>query len=214
MDEDIAIINSNNRTEKIKNFLIKNKKGIIISVLIFVLSIITFFLFDDIKKKKKIKLSEKYSLATMNFVSGEEENSKNLLFQIINENDITYSPLALYFLIDNNIVTNKEEINELFDKIIYKTKLESEILNLLIYKKAIFNANFNDENLLIEILNPLVNSNSIWQSHALFLLGEFFYHDNQKEKAKEFFNKIISLENSNQNIKIEAQKRINRDFSD
>ena len=47
-----------------------------------------------------------------------------------------------------------------------------------------------------------------------FLLGEFFYHDNQKEKAKEFFNKIISLENSNQNIKIEAQKRINRDFSD
>ena len=214
MDEDIAIINSNNRTEKIKNFLIKNKKGIIISVLIFVLSIIAFFLFDDIKKKKKIKLSEKYSLATMNFVSGEKEKSKNQLFQIINENDITYSPLALYFLIDNNIVTNKEEINELFDKIIYKTKLESEILNLLIYKKAIFNANFNDENLLIEILNPLVNSNSIWQSHALFLLGEFFYHDNQKEKAKEFFNKIISLENSNQNIKIEAQKRINRDFSD
>ena len=48
MDEDIAIINSNNRTEKIKNFLIKNKKGIIISVLIFVLSIIAFFLFDDI----------------------------------------------------------------------------------------------------------------------------------------------------------------------
>ena len=214
MDEDIAIINSNNRTEKIKNFLIKNKKGIIISVLIFVLSIIAFFLFDDIKKKKKIKLSEKYSLATMNFVSGEKEKSKNQLFQIINENDITYSPLALYFLIDNNIVTNKEEINELFDKIIYKTKLESEILNLLIYKKAIFNANFNDENLLIEILNPLVNSNSIWQSHALFLLGEFFYHDNQKEKAKEFFNKIIKLENINQNIMTESKKRLNRDLSE
>ena len=214
MDEDIAIINSNNRTEKIKNFLIKNKKGIIISVLIFVLSIITFFLFDDIKKKKKIKLSEKYSLATMNFVSGEEENSKNLLFQIINENDITYSPLALYFLIDNKIITETKEINSLFDKIINETRLEGEIKNLLIFKKALFNSDFENENELINMLNPIINSESIWKSHSLFLLGEYFLSKNEKQKAKEFFNQILILENSNQEIKLETQKKLNRDFSE
>jgi len=45
-------------------------------------------------------------------------------------------------------------------------------------------------------------------------LGEYFYFKNEKQKSKEFFNQIIILENSNENIKLEAQKRLSRDFSD
>ena len=45
-------------------------------------------------------------------------------------------------------------------------------------------------------------------------MAEYFYYKNQRQKSKEFFNKILTLENSNQNIKIESQKRLNRDFSD
>ena len=60
----------------------------------------------------------------------------------------------------------------------------------------------------------MINSESIWKSHALYLLAEYFYSKNEKEKSKEFFNQIIILENANQEIKIEAQKRLNRDLSD
>ena len=39
---------------------------------------------------------------------------------VIEDKDSTYSPLALYFLIDNNLIENKDEINDLFDILIKK----------------------------------------------------------------------------------------------
>jgi hypothetical protein len=122
--------------------------------------------------------------------------------------------LALYFLIDNNIILENNKINELFDIVINETSLEKEIKNLVIFKKALFNSDFETENNLLQILHPVINSNSIWKSHALYLMGEYFYFKNEKQKSKEFFNQIIILENSNSNIKLEAQKRLNRNFSE
>ena len=115
-------------------------------------------------------------------------------------------------MIDNEILTKNVEINKLFDQVINKTKLDKEIKNLIIYKKALFNSDFTSENELLNILNPIINSESIWKSHALYLLAEYFYSKNEKKKAKEFFNKIVGMKNSNQNIKVESQKRLNRDF--
>ena len=132
---------------------------------------------------------------------------------LVREKDPTYSPLSLYFIIDNNLKEN-QEVNSLFDILINKTSLEDEIKNLIIYKKALFNADTANENELLEIINPVLKSESIWKSHALYLMAEYFYSKNEKQKSKEFFNEIISLENSNQDLKIEAQKRIKRDFSD
>ena len=86
--------------------------------------------------------------------------------------------------------------------------------NLVIYKKALFNADQAEEGDLLNILNPLINSKSVWKSHALYLMAEYFYSKDQKQKAKEFFNQIISLENSNSDIKLEAEKRLNRDLSE
>ena len=45
-------------------------------------------------------------------------------------------------------------------------------------------------------------------------MAEFFYSNNEKKKAKEFFNQILILPNSNADIKLEAQKRLNRDLSE
>ena len=98
--------------------------------------------------------------------------------------------------------------------LIDETKLESEIKNLIIYKKALYNADQIDENNLLEMLNPLINSESIWKSHALYILAEYFYAKNEKQKSKEFFSKIINTINANQDIVREAQKRLNRDLSD
>ena len=214
MDEDIAIINKNTRSEKIKNFFINNTKKLIIVMSAIVLIIFGYFIYEDLKKKNKIKLANRYNLVTIKFISGDRNKFENELIDIVNEKDRTYSPLALYFLIDNNIVNENKKINELFDVIINETSLEEEIKNLVIYKKALFNSDFESENNLIKILNPVINSDSAWKSHALYLMAEYFYYKNQKQKSKEFFNKILTLENSNPNIEIESQKRLNRDFSD
>jgi len=214
MDEDIAIINKETRNEKIKNFFIKNKKKIIISILVIILAIFGYFIYEDFNKKSKIKLANRYNIVKMNFISGNKSMVANELISIVYENDRTYSPLALYFLIDNNIIDDKNKINELFDTVINETSLEKEIKNLLIYKKALFNSDFESENNLLTILNPIINSNSIWKSHALYLMAEYFYFKNEKQKSKDFFDQIITLENVNSKIKREAQKRLNRDFSE
>jgi hypothetical protein len=46
------------------------------------------------------------------------------------------------------------------------------------------------------------------------LVAEFFYSKKEMQKAKEFFNMLVSLENANQNLRKEAQIRLNRDLSD
>jgi len=214
MDEEIAIINTNTRNEKVKNFFIKNKKIIITSISCAIILIFGFFIYQDFKDKKKIKLAEKYNLASINFILGDKSNVQNQLIDIVMQKDKTYSPLALYFLMDNNIISEKDKINSLFDTIINKTTLEKEIKNLLIYKKALYNSEFESENNLIKILNPIINSESIWKSHALYLMAEYFYNKNEKQKSKEFFNKIVILKKSNKKIKLEAQKKLNRDFSE
>jgi len=214
MDEEIQIINENTKYEKVKNFLINNKKKILALFVTIILLLFTYFIYKDFEKKKRIKISNKYNTVITAFNSGDKTNVENELLDIINKKDRAYSPLALYFLIDNKIITKSNKINDLFDILINETKLEKEIKNLIIYKKALFNSDFESENNLMDIIKPLINSNSIWKSHGLYLMGEYFYFKNEKQKAKDFFSQILSLENSNEKIKVETQKRLNRDFSE
>ena len=214
MDEEITIIDSNTRNEKIINFFINNKKNFIIGFSIIFLTIIGYLSMNEMKERSKIKLANQFNITIINFNAENKQKTIEQLIKLINENDVTYSPLSLYFLIDNNLIDNKNEINILFDELINETKLDDEIKNLIIYKKALFNSDFVSENDLLQILNPIINSESIWKSHSLYLVAEYFYSKNQKQKAKEFFNQILLLPNGNDNIKSESQKRINRDFSE
>ena len=214
MDEDTAIINRNTRNEKIKNFF-RNYKKILISILsLIIILLIFYFVFAEFKENKKIKISDKYNSIVTEYSEINKEISKNALIEVVNKKDSTYSPLALFFIIDNRLVLDQTKINDLFNILIDSTSLEKEIKNLIIYKKALYNADIVDENQLLEILKPVINSKSIWRSHALYLMAEYFYSRNEKQKAKEFFSQIVSLENGNQDLKIEAQKRLNRDFSE
>jgi len=214
MDEELSIIDTNTRNEKVKIFFVNNKKKLIAITTIFLILVTGYFSFDAFKKKEKVNLANKFNLTIINFKTENSEKTIEDLINIIKENDNTYSPLALYFLIDNNLVNEQEEINFLFDELINKTNLEEEIKNLNIYKKALFNSSFVTENELLQILNPIVNSESIWKSHSLYLIAEYFYAKDEKQKAKEFFDKILLLPNANNEIKLESQKRLNRDLSE
>ena len=214
MDEEITIINSNTRNEKIRNFFLKNKKNLAIIATIIIIFVIGHLSFDQIKKDKKTKLGNEYNSVVISFNNGQKNNVNEKLLNIIDKRDKTYSPLALFFLIDKELIENKETINLLFDEIINKVDLENEIKNLIIYKKGLFNSEFVDENKLINILKPITNSKSIWKSHALYLLAEYFYSKNEYVKAKEFFSQIMTLTSANSAIKLETEKRLNRDFGE
>ena len=214
MDEDISIINSNTRNEKIKNFFINNKKTLILSLTLIILIVIFYFAYGEIQDRKTKSLSDKYNNIVVNFKVSNKQIFKKELVEIINVKDATYSPLALYFIIDNEIQSSTEEINNFFDTIINEVNLDKEIKNLIIYKKALYNADFETENNLINILQPVINSNSVWKSHALYLIAEYFFDKNEKQKAKDFYNQILNFEKSNESIVIETQKRLNRDFSE
>ena len=214
MDEEITIIDSNTRNEKIKNFFINNKKNLILGFSIILLVIIGYLSLQEIKERKKIKLANEFNIATIEFKIKDKQTTIDQLIKLIGENDATYSPLALYFLIDNNLIDKKSKINVLFDELINETNLENELKNLIIYKKGLFNATFSGENELLQILNPIIKSESIWKSHALYLLAEYFYSKGENQKAKEFFNQIIILSNANSDIKLKSQKRLNRDLGE
>ena len=214
MDEDISIINTNTRNEKIKNFFIKNKKYLITVLTLIILIILFYFAYVEIQDRKTKNLSEKYNSIVVNFKISNKQNFKNQLIEIINKKDKTYSPLALYFIIDNEIQTSNEEINKFFDIIINEINLDKEIKNLIIYKKGLYNSDFETENNLINILKPVINSDSVWKSHALYLIAEYFFDKNEKQKAKEFYNQILDFEKSDESIVMETQRRLSRDFSE
>ena len=214
MDEDISIINTNTRNEKIKNFFIQNKKKLILSITLIITLLISFFLFGEYNNKKKLKISNTYNSIIIDYSKNNKEKTTQELIELINKKDSTYSPLSLYFIIDNKLISEKNKINNLFNIIIDETPLDEEIRNLNIYKKALYNADNSNEIDLLNILNPLIKSESIWKSHALYLMAEYFYSKNEMQKSKEFFNQIINLNNANQEIKLESQKRLYRDLSE
>ena len=214
MDEEVSIINTKTRNEKIKNFFINNKNKLIFGIIILLVGIVGVYSFDKYQINKKQRVSDTFNLVTIEYSENNKEKTTTKLIEIINERDPTYSPLSLYFIIDNELISDQKQINELFDILIDQTSLDDEIKNLVIYKKALFNADQSSEGDLLNLLNPLINSKSVWKSHALYLMAEYFYAKDQNQKAKEFFNQIIGLENPNPDIRLQADKRLNRDLSE
>jgi len=215
MKEEIQIINENVRKEKFKNFFVKNSKYIILLISTIIILILAYFIYVEIKSRNQTKLAEEYNYIVNNFNNLQNsEQSTQKLIRIIEKKNPTYSPLSLYFILDNELVIEENEINKYFDMVIDIGSLEKEIKNLNIYKKAIYNSDFVEETELVEILRPVTNSDSIWKSHSLFLLAEFFYFKNNKAESKKLLNEIINDEDGNQEIKLEAQKKLTRDFSE
>ena len=215
MEEEIQIINENTKKEKIKNFFIKNGKYFIFSISSLIILVLAYFVYIEIQSRNQIKLAEKYNNTVNNFQNLKNvEQTKKILVDIIEKKNSTYSPLALYFIIDNDLESKKNEINKYFDKVISISSLEKEIKNLNIYKKAVFNSDFVSEIELVEILRPITNSDSIWKSHSLLLLSEYFYFKKNYAESKKLLNEILNFEDSNPEIKLEAKKKLTRDFSE
>jgi len=214
MDEDLAIIEEKTRKEQTKGFLIKNKKIIYSFLALLLISFFSFFFYLDHIESKKIEIANKFSIISENYDPRDKKPYYKKMTEIIESYDSTYSPLALFFLIDNQMINSKEEANILFDQILKNTSLEKEIKNLMIYKKTLINADYQPEDKIVDSLKPLINSKSIWKPHSLLLLGDYFLAKGEKQKAKDFYYQILNSNKTNEDIFNQAQLKILRHFSD
>jgi len=213
MSEDIEIINQSTRIEKIKNFFSNNFKKLISSLVLILLLLFSYFGYQEYKKKAKLDIAETYNQITLKEITNENTNDIDQLIKIIEKKDPIYSTLSLYFIIENKLVNDQKKINDFFDLVI-KSQEEKEIKNLIIYKKAMYNADTISENELLEILNPILKSKSVWKSHGLLLMADYFEHNNNLIKSKDFLEEIVNYELVNNEIKIEAERRLKRNFGD
>ena len=213
MSEDIEIINQNTRIEKIKNFFSNNFKKLVGSLASILLLLFSYFGYQEYEKREKLEIAETYNQITLKEITIQNSNDVEQLVKIIKKKDPIYSALSLYFIIENNLVNDQKEINNFFDMVI-KSQKEKEIKNLIIYKKAMYNADIASENELLDILNPLLKSQSVWKSHALLLMADYFEHNNNLLKSKDFLKEIVNSEVVNNEIRVEAERRIKRNFGD
>ena len=109
-----------------------------------------------------------------------------LLESVIDKSHKFYSPLALYFIIDNNLELDSSKVIILFDKILNISSIDKENINLIKIKKAIFLFNTGNEELILKTLNPVINSNSVWRDSATRMMSDYFLSKNQKTKANEY----------------------------
>ena len=91
MEEEIQIINENTRTEKLKNFFVKNSKYLIFSISAIIILILAYFVYVEIKSRNHNKIAEKYNNIVNNFnnLKNTEQSTKELI-RIIEKKNLTY----------------------------------------------------------------------------------------------------------------------------
>ena len=176
-------------------FAKKNIKNLIILLALVFIFLIVFLFYSNAQEKNNIKIAEQYTKASILINEKKINESKLLLKFIIEKKHKFYSPLALYLVIDNNIIDDTAYIISSFDKILTINSLEDEHLNLIKIKKAIYLINLDDEKLIRKTLDPIINSNSVWRNMSINLLSEYFLSKNQKQKSQKYILLLNSATN-------------------
>ena len=196
------------KKSKFRKFYESNKLLIFSTISIFLIFVVILsFYFQNIEKKKAF-LSDSYIEAIVLLDKENNNKAKDLLKEIIFANNSTYSTLALFLLLNENLITDERELSKLFDHLLTNNKFDKEIKNLIIFKKAILQSDFVNEQELLETLNPLLNEETLWKPHALLLLGDYFSSKNEYIIAKEFYTKILSLKDLNRELYNQARSRL------
>ena len=178
--------------------ILKQNLKVILSILLVLLIGLGFYLWIQYNSNlKKQDLSEKYIQAKILLSKNDKQKSLEILKNIIKEKDSTYSILSLYLIIDKNLENDDNSILNYFDKIITISDLEKEDVNLIKLKKAIFISSYGKEDKLLELLNPIINSDSVWKVQATKFMGDYYFSRKEYVKADQFYSKLINLEGEN-----------------
>ena len=179
--------------KKILDFIKRNSKIFIYIIISFLILFLSFFWFLNKSNDKKVQISDDYIKAKILLGNGKNKKAEEILSNLIMNEDSIYSSLSLFLIIEKEIIKDKELILNYFDHILSGDSLKEEDLNLLKLKKAIFISDINKEQEIIELLNPLINQNSVWKAQALKFLGDFYYSFEQFQKAKQYYSLLSEI---------------------
>ena len=196
------------KKNKFREFYENNKTLIFTITFILIIVIGSFIYYSESKEEKKILLSENYIKAKIYLQNNEKDKATNILKKIIFANHKTYSSLSLFLILNENLILDKEELLNLFDHILEKNKFEKEIENLIIFKKAIFQSDFVNEKKLLETLNPLIETQTLWKPHALLFLGDYYFAKGDRLKAQQYYSLILSLKDLSKEIYEKANSQL------
>ncbi len=193
---------------KIFDVLKSNIKTISVSIAVLIIAIVVYSWLELRGDNKKNQLSENFIKAKI--LLSEKKNNKalNILVNIIQEKDSTYSTLSLYLIINQELEKDDKKILNYFDKILDISSLKNEDLDLVKFKKAIFISSYGKEEELLDLLNPIINSESVWKAQSIKFLGDFYFSKKEYKKADQYYNKLLNLQNSsidNKEIKRKIQ---------
>ena len=166
----------------------KNSKLLITIVSVALLGLITILYLNYKNQKDLIHISEQYYKAQILIEKKNNNQAKLILENIIAKKSKLYSPLSLYLIIDLKLESNSLKVIELFDEVLKIKKIGKEDRNLIKFKKALYISNNNDEEqIILDLLNPIVNSNSIWRKMSIEFLAKYFSNKNQKVKSEDYY---------------------------
>ena len=167
------------------NIFKENKKVIFTSLFVLITSLLIFVWFDYSDKNRRISNSEKFVEAKILLTNKKNNDSKKIL------KDKTYSPLSLFLIIDRDLENNHQNILNYFNTVLSIPNLEKEDLNLLRLKKAFFISNDSNEQEILKLINPIINSDSVWKNESMIFLGDFYYSLKQYKKAKQYYINLL-----------------------
>ena len=154
-----------NSSEKIANFVQKNKNIILINFILIISVLVGISYFNYYQNSKNEKISEKFVQAGIYLSLNKQEESKKIYKEVISSKNKFYSILALNNIIDNDLEQNNEEVLELFD-IVENIKIENEQKNLIKLKKALYLIKISRDNEGKKLLDEIISDDSIWKEAA------------------------------------------------
>ena len=194
-----------------KTFLEVLKDNLKTIIIFFLLLFSIFSIFSWMKYDaniKKQKLSEDFIKAKIFISEKKFVEANDILKDIVNQKDSTYSVLSLYLIINKDLEKDEKLVIKYFDKILSIKALKKEDLNLIKLKKAIYISRYEKEEDLLDLLNPIINSESFWKIQSIKFLGDYYFSKREYNKADEYYSILLNLKDPNIDNK-DIQRRIN-----
>lgn len=203
-------MNTENLEKKKFLDLLRSNTKLLSAILIILILTGSFFLWLDYSSKnQRVKISEEFITAKVFLNNKNLTSSLGILKKIINKKDKIYSPLSLFLIIDNDLESDKTLVLKYFDTVLSIGGQEKEDLNLLKLKKAYFISENSKEKDLLDLLNPIINSKSVWRIQSIKFLGDYYFSLKEFKKAGQYYSILLAEENLNIDIsEIERKMKI------
>ena len=172
------------KENKLKIFFQTNLKKGILLILTVIIIFFGYIAYNYYKDVQNTKVSDKFNSVLVKISKNEKIQIQDQLIEIIKEKNKFYSPMALNLIIEKNIEIKDEEIINLFNIVLTISDLDKSDKDLFKIKKALFlsKENKNEEEIL-KLLKPIINSESVWRVKALTLLEKYYLTNNEKKKS-------------------------------